>query len=154
MSMAFGAPFLPNLLSRLIHKNERCKIEVSIAMLDPEWDALGCLNPDWPDQAAAAFRTLARHAEALMNGVSMKIQRYRYTPNLHGFAIDDALLYVSVCSWRGGVLQGAENPYVLLRKGQGDEFSSTLSDAFNGWFQRAFREVTLSGERGTAASRE
>jgi hypothetical protein len=169
IGMEYGVPVLPGLLRRLVGSVSECEITVSIAMLDPDWEYLEHLRPDWPGGVRKSYDrlmalvTLYREQQRTLKKrkVSIGVRTYEYIPNWHGLAINDSQFYVGSCSWEETVpgsgeviLTEAINPYIALSPESGG-FEAWLAVTFRTWFNYAFHwsDNSRTGKQAVARGR-
>jgi hypothetical protein len=132
MSMGHAWTFLAGVIDEAARRRPNSKLTLDVAMLDPHWDGIAPLNPDWPARAQTHHAEITRFIADLGDRAqSVHLHVYRHVPNWHGIALDSDLVFLSTCSWRSGRLQGGANPYVVVHRLNDPDGSV---DVFRSWF--------------------
>jgi len=138
MSMEYGSSLLDDMVSSLKNVHKHLRIQLTIVMLDPDWEHLKDINTSWPMKAQAHLENIKLLVDRLATefpeqNITVNVYLYSHMPNWHGFVLDDRYGYISTCSWHGKRLLGGENPYELI-DGQQDDINAEKLYQFLSWF--------------------
>lgn len=133
-------PYLRTIILEEIELNNRLNMSIELYMMDPAFSSQFSVNgdnhsktADLTIRAAEDFKHQYQEDLKLAN-VNISCHLYKFTPMIHGFLINDNLLYLSHFHWRIG-LEGAHNRYKLITGS--DDFGKEHMKCFKNWLQYA-----------------
>lgn len=117
---------------------QKTRIEVRLAILDPECQEWTKLNNRWKsliDVFHIDLENLINKIKERPNlDVSIKLTKYNHMPNFHGLLINKSDLFLSACMWDSrSTLTAGQNAYEHYKMGESDTHNKKIH-LYTRWF--------------------
>lgn len=148
VSLAYSWRPLRDLLEKILpDRPKNKKLSLSLSILDYKWHKFDSLNVDWIDSNKRLYVSLNEFLKNYGKQIEFNLFTYRYTPNWHGFLVDDTHLFISSClleKKRNGnyVLLVGQNEYEYFEDSNNEAFKIKVKQ-FRNWFSLDNKKISL-----------
>ncbi|MHC1728408.1 MAG: hypothetical protein AB9866_20795 [Syntrophobacteraceae bacterium] len=139
IALYYQWPMLDSYLSHMLLNPNPPRVNVQIALLDPDWEEAERWSSAHRDQANSSISSIRsfvdQHKERIRKfDWSFEVWTFRYTPHWFGILIGKGKLFLGRSFWHNGRLRGGPNALEMLSSGD-DFLGSCKIEEFRGWFE-------------------
>lgn len=133
-------PMLDSYLANMLMRPNIPRLNLQIALLDPDWDECERLSTGYQEHAKSMINTIrafvSDHKEQIVNcRWSVEVWTYRFTPHWFGILIGERKLFLGRSFWDNGRLRGGSNSLEMLTSDDGFLHLQKIEE-FRGWFNK------------------
>jgi len=135
-------------IKEMLEKEDYRNVDIELLQVDPELERLQYINRKWETESKYIHSDIQDYKESNKDTlsekkISIKVERYKYGPCIHGYLVNNDNLFLSLCQWkkRDGRIELEGHPFFYEHfDNRKDEKQRQYFELFDNWFNHFFTD--------------